>query len=546
MQAMKIKTLLLCLMVLAAPSLCLGDVAYQNGVENRQNPPKKINNRTVAPKLCAAVRGNGGRIFAHFGTLARAHELYGALGAMSGGSSGSLVSFLTDAIYANPLAKRCGSLPCSKQEHAARLALMYKTLGTVLGVMTATGGGDAGSVPKVLTKEFEANGIDSLILQNPAAAVELFRATLTDPKVDKLINPDMLTVVDNATDKPVMVADLLKGIRGSTDFRLDSPLVFVRPGVVSVDSIVDVYGRIGSFYAMQGQGSDRHKMALFFKKCGTPGRGKPWEEVAGLSAGRTTCGNLLLDMVNTFDEGQTAIAKTTYVDLPTATALPMLVSVSYVGGQTAQMLKTARADYLAGRSLDWNPDFADWRVLYTGRQKDLALLMENRHQYADLKSVRTMVDVGMTWREILTRSISEPGTQAAIDLESSGFTAGGWVDGQPVRALRNMGCETIMALESLPTQIYPSAIASLLGASAEETSALFSVDTAVSSHSINIAEADGVWCTDWSKGGTPVELSTLGWNAQIESRSPKLDRVHYDGLVKQRDSTLCTPPRSTK
>lgn len=51
---------------------------------------------------CAGIRGNGQNLFAHYGALARHVEEYGAITCAAGGSSGSIITFLLESIWASP------------------------------------------------------------------------------------------------------------------------------------------------------------------------------------------------------------------------------------------------------------------------------------------------------------------------------------------------------------------------------------------------------------------------------------------------------------
>src|SRR5512141_842017 len=62
-----------------------------------------------APKLCAAVRGNGESILTHFASLSRIVEHYGVVDGMAGGSSGSITTFTYESILKNPAMQRCGT-----------------------------------------------------------------------------------------------------------------------------------------------------------------------------------------------------------------------------------------------------------------------------------------------------------------------------------------------------------------------------------------------------------------------------------------------------
>src|SRR5574338_1035238 len=65
-------------------------------------------------RVCAAVRGNGQLIFAHFASLARITEHYGPLWGSAGGSSGSITQFLLESIQMNPAVASCGEYECTR------------------------------------------------------------------------------------------------------------------------------------------------------------------------------------------------------------------------------------------------------------------------------------------------------------------------------------------------------------------------------------------------------------------------------------------------
>ena len=492
--------------------------------------------------VCAAVRGNGLRVFAHFGALARVHETFGTLHGMSGGSSGSLVSFLTDAIYSNPVVSQCGADICRDDEKAARLALLFKTLTTATEQAARTSEGQALSLPGRLVHAVEQQRLDALMLEKPELAVRHFQELLDSPPFKAAVNPEVWRMLDKAHDKPALVRDLLKGIRGSMVFTLDSPKVFVRPGVIANETFVNFFGRIGSLYAMDAPATDRARMAQFLDSCAVPGIGLPWSQVATLKAVGMTCGALFGEITTHHFSAKQDMSGI-FVDRPVGNSLPMLISVSAMTGQSADLLRMAQEDYVAGIPLRWAPDFADWRVLYTGRRPDLNRLQKNPRSYDDLKTLRAEVAPDMSWREIMRRSGSEPGQQAAIPLPGVGFTAGGWVDGQPVRALKNMGCDKVVLLDAPPSLAYQQTVAHLLGASPSMIQNLFDTESITSSFALNIRDADAVWCTDWNQiDGADIQgLDALGWNAPVEVRGSWKSQRPYAKLTTTAHSTLCTP-----
>ncbi|NNE73490.1 MAG: hypothetical protein HKN26_07500, partial [Acidimicrobiales bacterium] len=79
---------------------------------------------------CAGVRGNGQNLFAHYGSLARHVEEYGAITCVAGGSSGSITAFILESIWANPDVHNCrNDRPgCNRRGRDARMALLLKSV----------------------------------------------------------------------------------------------------------------------------------------------------------------------------------------------------------------------------------------------------------------------------------------------------------------------------------------------------------------------------------------------------------------------------------
>ena len=62
----------------------------------------------VQQSYCLGIRGNGQLVTAHFASMSRIIEHYCLASGISGGSSGSISSFLLDSIQMNPAVSDCG------------------------------------------------------------------------------------------------------------------------------------------------------------------------------------------------------------------------------------------------------------------------------------------------------------------------------------------------------------------------------------------------------------------------------------------------------
>lgn len=478
------------------------------------------------PRLCAAIRGNGARIFVHFSSLAHFHELYGPLWGISGGSSGSVTSFLVDSIYANPFVRNCGEDVCRPEEKAARIALLLKTLQDHIDTLSAYPEAHIFFTPAVLAKVLEDQDVISLLEKSPAEGLKAFRSIVASERFRLLVNPEIAAALDQATDPVPLARDIAMAISGALRFEIDSSKIFLRPGATSFKVFADFYGRLASFYAAEGDFADGARMESFMQACATPGRGIAWPTLAKVKAGTSTCGDLYRTLLNNYYATAKSRGEPSRAELAIGSKsdLHVLVSVTQMTGASVVSWKRARRSYLAGTPGEWVPEFQDWTIAYMGKDVDLNRLVENRNKYADLKSQRVRVLKAMTWRDILEHSPAEPGMSRALEIAGGTVTTGGWADGQPVLALKNIGCDRVILFDKGPDQHFGRKVSELLGASPQDRERLFSVADNGSSLAVSYSSADAVWCANWEDGQDRdlVAMSLLGWNADIEVRRPDL------------------------
>ena len=502
-------------------------------------------------KMCAAVRGNGARIYVHFGSLAKFHETYGMLWGISGGSSGSVVSYFVESMYANPLLTDCGNgQPCSKDETAARAALLMKTFASEPEALKDFPDSAAFFLPLQVTKEITRRNVSELLTKNPAEGVKQFTEIIETPGVGEYVNPEIKSAMAHATDLPAMVSDLVTGILNASDYTLESYRSLLRPGLTSFFSLTESLGRVGTFYAGTGSGIDREAMQQFFQACATPGRGKEWGDVSQMRVGNSTCGDVFKEQLKNYY----ATAATANPKIPnradqrvgSLNGLHVLVSVTQMGDASAVMLKEAQSAYLQQRPINWNPNFKDWSVAYAGSDADLDLLLKNVNGYTDLKTSRTRRFRDISWRQMILRSPAEPGTSRALRMLLGTVSTGGWMDGQPVLALKNIGCDEVVLFDTVPNVSYQARVAELFGATKADQDALFAFDQPNSSLALSVREADGVWCVDWNQPhlNTTNAMAAEGWKGAFEVRSPRLATLAKGKLdmITPPQKSICTAP----
>ncbi|MCB9636737.1 MAG: hypothetical protein H6721_31890, partial [Sandaracinus sp.] len=225
-------------------------------------------------------------------------------------------------------------------------------------------------------------------------------------------------------------------------------------------------------------------------------------------------------------------------------SLPALVTTGVLEGAAVETFAQARADYRAGRPITWDVDFADVHVGYFGAEGDLARVEANPRGFADLKTRKHRSLGALTWAEVLSYSPAEPGLTRGLELPDGRVSVGGWSDLQPTLVLKNLGCDKVVFVtRSGGAGGFLAQIATLLGIDEDETSALFGLDTPGASFRESIAEAAGVWCTDWdapSITDLPAMFSA-GYDAPLETRDPWLRAADaYEGVTDRTGLPGCT------
>ena len=378
----------------------------------------------------------------------------------------------------------------------------------------------------MLARVLEDKDIIFLLEHSPAYGLKAFQEIIASERFRTLVNPEIAEALDQALDPVKLAHDIAVAIRDAMRFGIDSSKVFLRPGATSFKVFSDFYGQLASFYAAENNFVDGGRIEFFMQACATPGRGLSWPTLKKTIAGNSTCGEVYRTLLQDFYATSRLRGPSSRAELPIGSNsdLHVLVSVTQMGGDSVNSWKRAREFYLAGKEAQWVPEFRDWSIAYMGKDEDLRRLVANRNKYSDLKSQRARVLKAMTWRNILEHSPAEPGMSRALEIAGGTITTGGWADGQPVLALKNIGCDRVILFDKGPDQPFGRKVSELLGASPQDREKLFAIADQYSSLALSYSTADAVWCTNWEDGHERdlVGMSLLGWKAEIEVRSPDL------------------------
>jgi len=477
-------------------------------------------------KYCVAVRGNGGRGGAHFSALARTHEQYGMLWGIAGASSGSVISFIVDSIYGNPLLYDCDGARCDPQETAARAALLMKS--------ELSRGASLAEFPESATfllyfrivPMLQEHKVEQLLEVAPDKGLAALRMILSSASIQSSVNHEILEILDQSQNPIVVAKDIVNGLFLGAEFKVDNPNALIRPGIVSYRALIEFLGKVGDFYALQGDFADSAGMNDYFKACATPGHGKPWSEVQRLPAGQSTCGQTYSQLIKNYYLAANARGYASQrLNQSIGTNLHTLVGTALIGGQSAQRWQDAREKYLKGLPNNWAPQLADLQVGYFGTNEDLDRLQSNPLRLTDIKTQKNYALNNQTWRDALSTSLAEPSISRGVELSThhSHVAIGGWIDLQPVQPLLSIGCQEVV-LQTTEGSIlggYSDQVLGLFNPTQAERLKFNSLSDTESSVSQALTRATAINCIPYDKIAiSDLEgLGNAGWNAPLYSRS---------------------------
>jgi hypothetical protein len=498
-------------------------------------------------RMCAAIRGNGQLMPAHFGSLARIHEHYGLLDGIAGGSSASITTFLTESIYANPYVWDCGGQRCSDAVAAQRIALMYKSLEGYLAVLGQTEEAVAIGQLAPLASRLKDGDVATLIETGEyLAARDALLVLLQSEDLRDLINPDLIALLKNSPDPEYHVQEVYSALSSFGAFDADDPQIFIQPGVLNFKAFAQKVGRVGSFYAAYGP-ADAAAWKAFFAGCSDAGHGLGFAEVALLDAGKgASCGELFSSMVTSYRSSLSQGEYPSRIDDKVGAVLPALVITSVLVGEAAETFATAQENY--NNAEDWSFDvaFSDVKFGYWGNAQDLARVERNPRGYTDAKTGKFLNLGEATYAEALTYSPAEPGLSGGLDMGDGRVSVGGWPDLQPVQVLKNMGCDKVIYVTRRGAEIggFAPNVALLLGMSADEETALYDLGADSAIHDA-VSDADARWCTDWNSRDALNVASVVadGYNAPMETTAPFFTEAKdpYSKLSAKLGLASCTP-----
>jgi hypothetical protein len=547
-------------LALLGSSLALAACSGGGGAREASSTVSPVDESSDGPHLCAALRGNGELIYAHFASLARLVEELGLFDGMAGGSSSTITMFVYESILKNPALRECGGATCSDDETRARAALLLKSVRGWAEAVGESDGvlGDDGILQ--LVQAMQSQGVDGLLATDPAAAAQKIRELLSPDAIQRLkvlVNPELLAMLDE--QDPQLLAYNVKEVTASIEefghFSVDDNRLFFRPGLVDFDGAAGTtFARAGDFYAGYGP-SDADAMRAFLDACAAPTKGLLWIDPNGgkdaahtTTSDGTTCGDRFAAMASAFlgasdPNGPTYPSR---VDEPVGGTLTALAATSVVTGAGIQAYADGLTAYRSGRypqgDVPFDIHFDDVRFGYWGSSDALGRVLANGRGYTDEKT-RKAISLGTaTWRDVLSRSPAEPGLSRLRELPDGSLAAGGWPDLAPVLALKNLGCDRVVYVtRRQPESVFAIGVATKLGMTAADQVALYDLGKAQSGFTTSLREATATWCTNWNAFADSQQdpMAADAYAAPLETRDPFF--ASYAGVVASTGFAGCTP-----
>lgn len=516
---------------------------------------------SYASPYCAAIRGNGELVPAHWGALAKIVEHKGLPERMAGGSSATISMMFLDAISRNT--------QLSSDEDLKKLeeSLLLKTVMAHLEYLWQ----EDSKAPKIMgliqsikSEKFLGKLKNAIKL---ATNAQDFVHLLGD--YGAILNPALIQELhrDFSFGKTQLIEAITK--IGKFDARNDMAL-FYREGLVDFKFIALMLGKVADYYAGFGEVSANAYQKSFLNNCAVIAKNKWWDE---LIEEAPYCADLFKKSLNKYYSQKDHANKMIFEKI--GSGLSAMPATSIVKGPAIARYFSLRKKYQEQRGnnlQDFSVNYdTELSYGYWGENNLLTRVKQNlTNQFPDdLKSQKFMSLGAGSWFEVLSTSPAEPGLSNLLRLPDSekmsrnailskdyfkkllGFipthratqwfdevnpqnglipfrkdllSAGGWSDLHPTLVLKASGCQEVVYVTRqggdsvFAQQIFIRLSGDTqnlpfwkdirdnnrkgwtdLSAAGENTpwNRLYNLGNAESSYSRSIKAADAIYCTDW-------------------------------------------------
>lgn len=441
---------------------------------------------------CAAIRGNGELMPAHWGSMARLVERYGIPSAMSGGSSASITMFLMESIEINPLAK-----------NNIQKSLLIKSIEGYVETLSQTKEGKAlisllknkAEISQLAQRIAASQGQIENSTRREITAFQLkhmkdIQALLQSSDLQSILNPELLQYIKqtigmskklqeapNATLKKqvdyryTQIEQTFKNF-GKFSTTTDNTLFF-RPGLISFEKVANLFGRMANFYASYSLGRNNEikesvdgMMTQFLNICSKDSKGKSWQEiVAQTPVCRQMLGKSILDYRNETKKLERQGKKLkNRVSENIGKHISTFPTTSILIKKAVGKYKKTLASYQTTTNPNFGLDFkihpSQYRFGYWGNTSELNTIKKNLKNKSgftdasgkkinlskDKKSSKFLSLGSASWLTALSTSPAEPGLARILPIKNRAdiLSAGGWDDLHPTLVLKAVGCKNII------------------------------------------------------------------------------------------------------
>ncbi len=520
-----------------------------------------VSARLDASPYCAAIRGNGEAVPAHWGALAKIVEHNGMPERVAGGSSATISMMFLDAITRNQY------LSQDDEQRKLEQALMIKTIMAHLNYLWS----EDSKAPQLmgLVSDFR----NAKFLAKITNALKLAKSTKDFFNLlgvyGAILNPALVQELhrDFAFGKVQLTEAITK--LGKFDAKNDMAL-FYREGLVDFKFIALMLGRVADYYAGFTEQNVLSAQKNFLSQCASSSKGMWWDDI---EKNLPHCSLLLKKSLDQYYGKKSFHNKMVFEKL--GSGLSSIATTSVVKGEAINRYFSMRQIYQQkkGQNVeDFSLDFdQELSYGYWGDAELLSSVKDNlqRDFSDDLKSQKFLALGSGTWFEVLSTSPAEPGLsnlqripdstnfdrrqilekdyfkkilglmpttraiqwfdeetpkKGVIPFRPGMLSAGGWSDLHPTIVLKASGCQEVLFVTRqggdsvFAQQIFIRLTGDTkkitfwkdirqnnrqgwkdLSAEANETAwnRIFNLGNPDSSYSRSITTASAVYCTNW-------------------------------------------------
>jgi len=484
----------------------------------------------ASAEYCAAIRGNGELMPAHWGAMSSIVEDEGMPSAMAGGSSASITMFLLESLSLNPL-------PQNNTERA----LLIKSFQGYLEALSQTPEGKA--IQALLADKGAFQSILALgpqlteALKKPENAALLqkhlgsLQTLLQSKDLKDIVNPEFAlyvqrTVVLSQQKDSSMAAltqyrssQIMHAIKNFGKFDADTDkTLFVRPGLLNFSKLSQILGQMGDFYAGYNMDSAAGKqiqkmMRDFLNLCAPKSKNLSWRE---LNQQEPSCRNALGAAVLTYRNSATSTKSRANESV--GAHIPAFATTSVLSGSAVNQFTKLYVDYqttVDPNFGDFTTDNANLRFGYWGDSAALSKI-ENKFntdsEYKNDPKSQKFLSLGQTaWSQVLATSPAEPGLSRIVALSKTQLSAGGWSDLHPVMILKAFGCDNIIYVtrKGEESKFARGVFRRLVNANESVMSDFYSMTNPQSSIMRSQKNAAQIKCTDWNSFDVLKDINGL-------------------------------------